>query len=443
MKRHHENAEPETSLKIQTSTLNDVKDAVGWGTYHWVLYLGTGFCLMSESIEVNLLAFIPTAAQEEWNLSVMVADSIASAVFVGEIVGCTVFGIFGDKFGRKPAFIFSIVLIAGFGVLSSFSANIYHLIFLRFMVGCGIGGFSVPYDLLAELCPSRIRGPIMMSIWIWFALGSIFITISAYLFLDSRGWRYLTLIASIPPLASLLFMYFLDESPSWLLAKGKKQEAHAIITKIAKRNKTKLEPFDLQDEKNHDATICDLFNSKYCRATVAVWLTSFSQTFIYYGIILFLPRVLHVPESELFPYKQLILSCIGEVFGDAFGVLMIYYFSRGTICTLSFLAFGAILPLLATPGILFQTGLAFFARGIGTIPGSASWLLSSEAYPVEIRATGHSYGNMMARIGAFASVYWGRAELPMITLAYGFSFVAIIGAFGGWLNPKPVMDIKY
>jgi len=42
MKRHHENAEPETSLKIQTSTLNDVKDAVGWGTYHWVLYLGTG-----------------------------------------------------------------------------------------------------------------------------------------------------------------------------------------------------------------------------------------------------------------------------------------------------------------------------------------------------------------------------------------------------------------
>ena len=96
------------------STLHDAKNAVGWGKYHWVLFLITGFCLMAESVEVNLLAFMTIDAAKEWHLNPVQASSIAASFFAGEIAGCSAFGLFGDRFGRKPAFILSIALIAGF-----------------------------------------------------------------------------------------------------------------------------------------------------------------------------------------------------------------------------------------------------------------------------------------------------------------------------------------
>ena len=80
---------------------------------------------MAESVEVNLLAFMSIDAAKEWHLNPIQASSIAASVFAGEIVGCSAFGIFGDRFGRKPAFILSIALIAGFGVASSFLSLIH------------------------------------------------------------------------------------------------------------------------------------------------------------------------------------------------------------------------------------------------------------------------------------------------------------------------------
>jgi len=424
------------------STLHDAKNAVGWGKYHWVLFIITGFCLMAESVEVNLLAFMTIEAAKEWQLNPVQASSIAASVFAGEIAGCSAFGIFGDRFGRKPAFILSIALIAGFGVASSFSPNVYFLVCTRFLVGVGIGGFSVPYDLLAEICPDKIRGQVLMSIWVWFSIGGILITELAYFVLDSRGWRYLTLLASVPPVLSLLFLGFLDESPSWLLAKGRTEEAEAIMDKIAKTNKLEIKPFSLEDEEEHHASMSDLFKPKYLLATVCVWLTSFAQTFCYYGIILFLPRILHVPKSEMFPFKELIYSCLGEIGGTILGVFMVEYISRGKVCTISFLVFGVALPLLVEPNVPVPLVFAMIARAAAPISGSASWLLSAEAYPVEIRATGHSYGNMIARLGAFITTYWGGAQLSATTLAYGYTAVSIIGALGGWFNPKAAMLLE-
>ena len=118
---------------------------------------------MAESVEVNLLAFMTIDAAKEWHLNPVQASSIAASVFAGEIAGCSAFGLFGDRFGRKPAFILSIALIAGFGVASSFSPNVYVLVCMRFLVGVGIGGFSVPYDLLAEICSCKSLAPLWAS----------------------------------------------------------------------------------------------------------------------------------------------------------------------------------------------------------------------------------------------------------------------------------------
>ena len=97
---------------------------------------------------------------------------------------------------------------------------------------------------------------------------------------------------------------------------------------------------------------------------------------------------------------------------------------------------------MPVPNVPLPLVFAMIARAAAPISGSASWLLSAEAYPVEIRATGHSYGNMIARIGAFLTTYWGGAQLSATHLAYGYTAVSIIGALGGWFNPKAAMALE-
>ncbi|CAG7828553.1 unnamed protein product, partial [Allacma fusca] len=50
------------------------------------------------------------------------------------------------------------------------------------------------------------------------------------------NWRYLTGVSALPIFLVFLFYPFIQESPRWLLTQKKTQEAHAILTKVAKWN---------------------------------------------------------------------------------------------------------------------------------------------------------------------------------------------------------------
>lgn len=61
-----------------------------------------------------------------------------------------------------------------------------------------------------------------------------------------RNWRDLQLALSVPFAFFSVYYFLLDESPRWLLAKGRNKEAQDIIRKIAKRNKVKLTEDEVQ-----------------------------------------------------------------------------------------------------------------------------------------------------------------------------------------------------
>ena len=57
---------------------------------------------------------------------------------------------------------------------------------MRFGVGLGIGGFTVPFDLLAETAPTRIRGLALCAVWLFWTLGSVLLNLRIL-----KGLRYL------------------------------------------------------------------------------------------------------------------------------------------------------------------------------------------------------------------------------------------------------------
>jgi len=96
----------------------------------------------------------------DWELIMCVqpAALMSSIVFAGELLGTVAFGWLSDKCGRRPTFLASLVFILAFGVASVFSPSFIWFLMARVAVGFGIGGFAVPYDLLAEFLPPDHRG---------------------------------------------------------------------------------------------------------------------------------------------------------------------------------------------------------------------------------------------------------------------------------------------
>jgi len=218
-------------------TLDEVIDTMPEGRFHWRLLAICGLSFMADSMEVTLLSFISMCASVQWNLPDAEMASITSAVFAGQFVGGLFWGPIADRFGRRKAFICCICIISSAGVLSSFAPNYPVLLSLLMMNGFGIGGLTVPFDLLAELVPSNGRGKWLVKMNYFWTSGSMYVIISAWLILSRQGWKFLTFLTAIPVIiASIICFCWLPESPRWLLETGQIAEAERVIKECIRFN---------------------------------------------------------------------------------------------------------------------------------------------------------------------------------------------------------------
>eukprot|EP00970_Alexandrium_tamarense_P002933 scaffold420_cov184-Alexandrium_tamarense.AAC.8 len=97
---------------------------------------------------------------------------MTACVFAGSLFGTLTLGYLGDHYGRRPAFLLSCAIISVFGVLTAFSTGYSSLLGIRFMVGFGVGGLTVPFDIFAEFLPTSARGKHLLVIEYFWTAGS-------------------------------------------------------------------------------------------------------------------------------------------------------------------------------------------------------------------------------------------------------------------------------
>jgi putative MFS transporter len=109
-------------------------------------------------MEVLLLSFLSVVLTIEWGLEGHENELLISVVFMGALFGTLILSPLGDRLGRRPIFSLTAAIIAIFGVGTAFCKSYEALLFVRFMVGFGVGGLVVPFDTLAEFLPADYRG---------------------------------------------------------------------------------------------------------------------------------------------------------------------------------------------------------------------------------------------------------------------------------------------
>ncbi|KAK7539493.1 general substrate transporter [Phyllosticta citribraziliensis] len=161
--------------------------------------------------------------------------TVNAAQSIGSVVALPMVGMLSDRFGRK------VVLVCGlFGVIiatiiQATSTTLAQFIVSRLIVGAaGMLAVQPAPLLIAELAYPTHRGKYTSAFWTMYYLGAIlasWTTFGTEEFNNSWSWRIPTILQAGYPCLQLLFVWWLPESPRWLIAKERTEEARLLLTK--------------------------------------------------------------------------------------------------------------------------------------------------------------------------------------------------------------------
>jgi putative MFS transporter len=208
-------------------------DRLPFGPFHWrmlrLIGLGMFFDGFDNSMAPSILAALTKGG---WSNMATNANFI-SVTFMGLALGAMLTGVLGDRFGRRFAYQFNLLIFGSTCLLSAMAPSMIYLIVLRGIMGVGIGAeYVIGYSMACEFVPPQRRGR-ALGIMAFASMSSGFVaSLLAALIIPSLGWRPLYLIGGVGALYVWFLRRKLPESPRWLEKMGRLDEAEQVIGAI-------------------------------------------------------------------------------------------------------------------------------------------------------------------------------------------------------------------
>ncbi|XP_075172848.1 solute carrier family 22 member 13-like [Anomaloglossus baeobatrachus] len=326
-------------------------------------------------------------------------DICQSIYMLGILLGSFIFGHLGDRIGRRPVILISILLMLAFGLGAAFVADFYVFMVLRCFVGIAMAGVLINnVVLVAEWVGPSHRAYATITGHVCFAIG---LMVLAGIGFAIRNWRLLQIACAAPTALLVFYIWFLPESPRWLLTKGKNEKAKDLLQKAAHMNKRELPEHilkQLQEEKQtKSGNMIDLFKTPtLTKRTLIMCLVWFVNSLVYYGLSL------NVGSFGFDIYlTQLIFGAV-EIPARLGSMFMVQFFGRRLSQSLSLLLGGtACLIITAIPKELSVgiTVLAVIGKFATASSYSVCYIYAAELFPTIIRQNGVGLCSMSARIG--------------------------------------------
>jgi len=403
--------------------------------FWWALSSALGGFLFG--FDTAVISGVEQTLQSFWSLDVFQHGLTVSIALIGTVIGALIAGYPTDQWGRRPT-LFLIAILYFVSALGTGLANDWSLfLFFRLAGGIGVGVSSVVAPLyISEIAPPSHRGRLVALFQFNVVFGILMAYLSNYILDDGQpnDWRWMLGILALPSLLFFITLFFIPESPRWLiLKKGAIAEARAIL-QVVDAQEAEAVIAQIQDSAQATAPVSALFQAQYRRPVVlAILFAVFNQVSGINAIIYFAPRIFEMAnlgkESALLSSAgiglvNLISTLVGLSLIDKFGRrALMKAGSWGLIVTLGLVSFVFFTGQtgLFVPVLLFVY-IAFFAFSQGAVV----WVFISEIFPNEVRAHGQALGSFthwfMAAIIAFTFPYFAEN----FGGGYTFAFFAIM-----------------
>lgn len=396
-------------------------------------------------------------------LSSLVHGFTVSSALIGCIIGGTISGFFSNNLGRKNSLIVAAALFLISALGSAYPEFLFFnkdeptigllimFIFYRVIGGIGVGlASAISPTYIGEIAPAQIRGKLVS----WYQFAVIFGMLVVYFvnwgiangqtteWINDVGWRYMFASETIPALLFFVLLFFVPETPRFLVSKNKGNEAFNILSKInGSKEKAKDVLYEINQSLNTNKTSGKLFSYGKLVIIVGILLSIFQQfvginVALYYaprifesmgagtsasmiqtvvmGIVNVVFTFIAIQTVDKWGRKPLLMvGSIGMAIG-MFGVAMLAFFNIIGISTLFFI-------------ILYT---ASFMMSWGPI----CWVLLSEIFPNKIRGQAMA----IAVAAQWAANFFISSTYPSMMefsggLTYGFyGLMSVISAIFVW-----------
>ena len=393
-----------------------------------------------EYFDYFVIGFVMAFVVAPWKLTFGQTAIILMASGIGTSAGSFIWGHVADRIGRKPVLTITVLtfsLATGALALTPDRGWAY-LAFFRLLVGFGVGGlFSVQLPLVQEFMPACKRGQMAGLVTSFVSVGIIAGAVSGAYLTPLIGWRGLFALGLLPAVLSLVFLYWMHESPCWLLAQGRVDQARRSLAWAVE-----CDPAGVGDLHYHPPGAPPAFAEllHHPRALAASWLSQLGFQLGASGVLLWAPTLLalQLGMTAADAARAMIPVSIAGLAGR-----LVFSWAAGHVGRR---VLGLIIGLGAAAALIM--GAMFHASSIGGVSLLWAFLMlwavfgdggyavvgpySAEVWPSRIRTTGmgsaYGFGGIgkivgplaLALIIGSADVISPKASLDAIAPGFGF-----------------------
>jgi len=426
------------------------------GKFQLFLAILCSFANFVDAVEVSMMGVLYSPLMEDFNINEKQLALSPSLTNLGMFCGAIGFGVLSDYVGRKNTLRVSMLMCCVFGFLSSFMQTIGSFSAMRFFLGAGYGGNLVTSTtLLVEYVSSKTRGAYVMLTSVGFGIGAVMITGIAFAVVPTWGWRPLVRLAASFALPTVILLYFIPESPRFLIMRKRYEECYLTMKQVAVMNRVSLPPNfrQIMMAKDDEGIRSKKVIPKCCKVPSSlfhgrVWvillplagcwlLNSFANT-----INIFLPY--HAsqtyPLEENIEFLIAITQACGQLAGTMVQLLLVNYVGRLPQIRAGFLASAIILLALGLKGsssfALFYS-VAFFNQFMEQFIIGTLYLYTPEAFSTLIRQSAFSVCMSCHRlapvVAPFAVAALDMSSAGFDSTSYVFMSLFILGGVFSFL----------
>jgi putative MFS transporter len=365
-----------------------------------------------DSMDLGMLTYVLGSIRTEFHLSAPRAGALGSMSFVGMFFGAALAGMLADRFGRRIVFQGSMIIWGVGSLLCAYAANMRQLMLYRAVLGLGMGmEFPIGQSLVSEFIPARQRGRYIAVLEGFWPIGFIAAGFLAYLLLPLGGWRLVFVAEAVPALFVLAIRLFVPESPRWLEARGRADEAHRVLSAFEDRVRRARGGAELPTPIKLAASavtgrgrfsFLELFAPGYVQRTIMVWALWFFALVGYYGLTTWLGALLQeagytVTRSTLY----ITLISLAGVPGFAAAAWLIERWGRKAMMIVTLLGSAVTAYFYGTAtGFAQLVGFGLCMQFFMFAMWSVLYAYTPELYPTHARATGAGCASSVGRVGA-------------------------------------------
>ena len=367
--------------------------------------------------------------KQDFQLNPFIEGFIVSSLLLGAMVGAGVSGALSDRLGRRTIILAAAIIFAIGAIGAGLSPNVWVLLVFRFMLGLGVGAASalVP-SYISESAPTDVRGSLSSLFQLAITLGILIAYLVNGAFAGAEDWRWPLGLAFVPAAVLFVGMYFLPETPRWLVSKNREEEARQVLNRSRSEEETENEIkqiHEVEQEEEEQVGYAELF-APWVRPmiVVGIGLAVFQQFVGINTVIYYAPTII---KSTGLGSSASILSTIGigivNVVMTVVAILIIDRVGRKTLLIVGLV--GMIIALVVIGGAFLVPGLSgiiswvtlvglmLYVASFAVSFGPLLWVMLPEIFPVKARGAGTGLSSL-SNWGANFIV--AQAFLPLVAI---------------------------